>query len=248
MAFQSINLAIGDANRPFFFRPQTTDEAVIKQIFVDQNYNIGGLGRGAELFEFLRKREADGLRPLVVDAGANIGASPVYLAVKLPHAKIVAIEPERGNFEVLSKNAENLSIECVQAAIASSRGRARVIDPGGGGWMFRTESAADADASGETVPRVTVNDIYAAHREQFFPFMVKIDIEGGEGDLFAANTEWVAETPIVAIELHDWMLPKQGTSRSFLKCVAALDRDFVYLGENIFSIANDLDRLAAAKK
>ncbi len=246
MAYQSINLAIGDANRPFFFRPQTTDEAVIKQIFVDQNYNISGLGRGAELFEFLRKREADGLRPLVVDAGANIGASPVYLAVKLPRAKIVAIEPERGNFEVLSKNAENLSIECVRAAIASSRGRARVVDPGGGGWMFRTEIAADA--SEETVPRVTVNDIYAAHREKFFPFMVKIDIEGGEGDLFAANTEWVAETPIVAIELHDWMLPKQGTSRPFLQCIAGLDRDFVYLGENIFSIANDLDRLAAAKK
>ncbi len=38
------------------------------------------------------------------------------------------------------------------------------------------------------------------------------------------------------------------SSRSFLQCVAGLDRDFVYLGENIFSIANDLARLAAAKK
>ncbi len=65
MAYQSINVAVGETSRPFFFRPQTTDEAVIRQIFVDQNYNIGGLGRGAELFEFLREREADGLRPLV---------------------------------------------------------------------------------------------------------------------------------------------------------------------------------------
>jgi len=39
--------------------------------------------------------------------------------------------------------------------------------------------------------------------------------------------------------LHDWLLPGQGTSRSFLKCMAALDRDFVHIGENVFSIRND---------
>ena len=75
------------------------------------------------------------------------------------------------------------------------------------------------------------------------PFIVKIDIEGGEQDVFSGNTEWVARTPVLIIELHDWLIPKGGTSGPFLKCISALDRDFVYIGEAIFSIANDLDAL-----
>ena len=39
------------------------------------------------------------------------------------------------------------------------------------------------------------------------------------------------------------MLPKGGTSASFLRCISKLDRDFVYRGEDIYSIANDLDKL-----
>lgn len=33
-------------------------------------------------------------------------------------------------------------------------------------------------------------------------------------------------------------MPDEGTSRSFLQCVATRDRDFVHIGENIFSIRN----------
>ena len=62
-------------------------------------------------------------------------------------------------------------------------------------------------------------------------------------DVFAANNEWVARTPLLMLELHDWLLPKAGTSATFLKCIAKLDRDFVTIGENAFSIANRLEDL-----
>jgi hypothetical protein len=75
---------------------------------------------------------------------------------------------------------------------------------------------------------------------------VKVDIEGAEADLFSGNTEWVELTPIIIVELHDWMLPKKGTSRPFLQCISKLDRDFIYLGEDVYSIANDLQGFAAA--
>jgi hypothetical protein len=67
---------------------------------------------------------------------------------------------------------------------------------------------------------------------------VKIDIEGGEKDVFANNTGWVVRTPVVVTELHDWIMPRAGTSLPFLRTVSSLDRDFVYLGEDIFSIDN----------
>ena len=77
---------------------------------------------------------------------------------------------------------------------------------------------------------------------------MKVDIEGAEKDLFRSNTEWVAVTPIIIVELHDWLLPKGGTSRPFLQCVSKLDRDFVYLGEDVYSIANDLAGLTATRQ
>jgi FkbM family methyltransferase len=40
------------------------------------------------------------------------------------------------------------------------------------------------------------------------------------------------------IELHDWMLPRKRNSRDFLTVIAGLDRDFVHIGQNVFSITN----------
>jgi hypothetical protein len=147
------------------------------------------------------------------------------------------------NFKLLCKNVEGLSVEPVRGAVCSGAGRSYVLDPGEGHWGYRTRPLAEHDAAADAVANVTINDIYSSRAPTFFPFIAKIDVEGGEENLFSGNTEWVARTPLVIIELHDWLLPKQGTSRPFLECISKLDRDFVYLGEEIYSIANDLDGL-----
>ena len=152
------------------------------------------IGRAPELPAFVRRQEATGRRPLIVDAGANIGASPVYFIANLPSALVVAIEPDLENFKLLSKNVEGLNVEALRSAVASTAGRARVLDPGRGEWAYRTEPIDESDSDvANTVPRVTINDIYASHRAGHFPFIVKVDIEGAERELFY-NTEWVAQT------------------------------------------------------
>jgi hypothetical protein len=90
------------------------------------------------------------------------------------------------------------------------------------------------------VPNATIPEIYARHQPAFFPAIVKIDIEGAEKDVFKGSFEWVRQTPVIIVELHDWLLPKQRTSSTFLEVIAGLDRDFITVGDNIFSIANDL--------
>jgi len=122
-----------------------------------------------------------------------------------------------------------------------------VFDPGEGHWGYRTRQVAEDENLADAVPRVTINDIFNSHSGQHFPYIVKVDIEGAESDLFSGNTEWVARTPLVIVELHDWLLPKSGTSRSFLECISKLDRDFVQQHEDIFSIANDLDSIVLHK-
>ena len=246
--YSSIGLTFGSGlTRQFYFRSKTSDDAVIKQILVDHQYDLRRLPRSPELAEFIgRRRQETGKRPLVVDAGANIGASAVFFVSSIPDAFVVAVEPEFENFNLLKRNVENLDVAPIKAAISSAHGRARVLDPGLSHWGYRTENVADDATSRDSVARLTINDIYLDHAERCFPFIVKIDIEGGEAELFSGDTEWVECTPLLIIELHDWLLPKSGNSRSFLQCVSRLDRDFMYLGEDVYSIANDLDDAGAA--
>jgi len=58
-----------------------------------------------------------GLRPLIIDAGANIGASPIYFLSRYPDALVVAIEPERNNCALLRSNCEGLDVRVIEAAI-----------------------------------------------------------------------------------------------------------------------------------
>ena len=77
-----------------------------------------------------------------------------------------------------------------------------------------------------------------AESKKLQPFIIKIDIEGFESELFSQNTEWIDRFPVLIIELHDWVRPKEKTSLTFLNAISKLDRDFVYVKENIFSISN----------
>jgi FkbM family methyltransferase len=240
--YSSTTYNLGWGRRQFYFRPQSSD-IVFKQVLEQQQYDLRRLRRVSELFEFVRGQEGLGLRPLVVDAGANIGASTVYFTGKLPNVLVVAIEPNLENFKLLCKNVEGAAVEPVHAAISSTEGRAQVLDPGEGHWGYRTRPIGDNDTDAGSVNRITVNDIYSSHATGFFPFIVKIDVEGAEHELFSENTEWIARTPLVIVELHDWLLPKAGISRPFLRCISQLDRDFVIIGEDIYSIANDLSTL-----
>jgi FkbM family methyltransferase len=220
--------------RSFEHRGSQADLGVFEQIFVAQDYSLGRLRRGRELVQRYEAIIAAGLTPIIVDAGANIGASVVYWAIHFPKAQILAIEPEKTNFALLQKNTEGLNVVLHEAAIGSIEGSASLYDPGEGQWAYRT-TRNDAGS----LPILSMNRLLeSAAAATGAPFIAKIDIEGAEADLFAANTDWVQKFDLLIIELHDWLLPGQGTSRNFLKCIAHLDRDFLHIGENIFSIRN----------
>ena len=226
-----VNLKIHNgAVRPFLHRGTPSDVGVVDQMFKERWYSLAQLRRGKELASVARAMQ----RPLIIDAGANIGASVCWFAFNFPRGHVVAFEPDAGNFELLRRNTEGLNVELHRAALGSCDAMVKVVDPGLGEVGYRTEAADDGD-----VPIVSIARLVAEKQaEGFDPFIAKIDIEGGERDLFAPPTDWVDQFPLVIVELHDWLMPGQGTSRTFLQCVAARDRDFVHIGENIFSIRN----------
>jgi FkbM family methyltransferase len=227
--------------RTVHYRPGTSDEGVIDDVFTKGCYDLRRLDRRpsqhrhADILSFLeRERSRTGKQPLIVDAGANIGATPIYFLSEFPASRVVAIEPDAANFELMRRNLEGADADCIRAAVASRPGRARIVDPGEGNWGLRTEISDHGN-----VACVTIDDMLQHYAATHFPFIAKIDIEGAEAHLFSANLEWVERTPIIAIELHDWLIPRAAVSRAFLRCVSALDRDFINVGDTMYSVRND---------
>jgi hypothetical protein len=215
MEIATLNLTLGTAQRRFRYRRGSGDEGAVVQALKNSGYNFGPLRCANELSEFYRRLIRAGKTPLIVDAGARIGASTVYFACSFPAARIVAIEPDRGSFELLRANAADLPVKCVQAAVAPS-------------------SAA------QPVTCVAIDDVYERNGQDAVPFIVKLDIDRCEGSLFAARAEWAERTPVIIVRLSDALIPGTESSRAFVDYAAGCSRDFVYLHDNIFSIDRDL--------
>ena len=216
------------------------DFYTFRNIFSRGAYDLPRLMQWQSIKGAYEQIVALGREPLIIDCGANIGFSAVYFALQFPAARIVAIEPQRQNFEracAATKGFERIRVTL--AGVACEPGSARVVDTGRGADAYRTEMSDAGD-----VRMVSIDSVLRAEGPLTAPFVVKVDIEGFESNLFKQNTEWIDQFFVLMIELHDWMLPYQSNSRNFLKAISQYARDFVYFNENIFSIKNP-DRMPA---
>jgi len=210
-------------------RRGSTDANVFDQIFVMRDYDVRRFRQWKRVIQTYNDMVARGPKPLILDFGANTGLSARYLSHLFPGASIVAVEPEAGNFSMLQDNVRlHPNIRPVRAAISDLSGQVSITDPKAGNWAFRVRqvSADDPDA----VPAITVEQARAVAGDHQL-FAVKVDIESAEKQLFASNTGWLDETAVLMIELHDWMLPWAGTSRTFFRALSGMDFDFVLAGE-----------------
>lgn len=227
-----IRLSIDNASRMFFFRKGSrSDRAVIQQVLVDKCYEMRGFRQSVQLGAYYAKLIEHNATPLIIDAGANIGASTLWFAGNFPGSHVIAIEPEKGNCDLLRKNCRGLNYNLLEGAISSHAGHGFLHDPGGGEWSYQVKALAE----GHRVPLYAAGGIVADSKAAGVqPFLCKIDIEGGEADLFRDSFSWVAEFPVIVIELHDWLFPGTSNSSSFRRAISDLAIDFVYRGENVF--------------
>jgi hypothetical protein len=123
--------------------------------------------------------------------------------------------------------------------MSSAHGTFPLSDPGSGGATFRVGQGIARGQVIGYVETMTVADIVSAYPENT-PFMFKVDIEGGETELFASDTEAISQFPVVVTELHERMFPGQGSAHPFLRWHLGLPRDFHQSGENSWSFATSL--------
>jgi FkbM family methyltransferase len=235
--FVEIALSSGGTRRFFYRETSRTDRKVIQQIFETQHYNLAQFSASRGLKHYANQVSANGASLLAVDAGANIGASSVYLTQLDPRIHVCAIEPEPGNFSVLKANSINLPISPIEAALANEAGKLWLFDPGVGEWGFRVTE----DTGSFQVAAITMVDVLERFdTARYRPLICKIDIEGGEKDLFNANEEWIDQFPLIIIELHDWLFPGTSNSKNFLTAISSRNFDVFFRGENLFCFNNDL--------
>lgn len=211
-------------------RVGTSDVAAIQQVFGERSYDLGATSPvTARIQRRYEKILSQQKRPVIVDAGANIGAASLWFRMHYPLAGIVAVEPEPGNVSILHRNLDGIGDTFIMdAAIGAESGHVNIED-GTTGWGARTIRSETG------IPVVTIQDAIDLVPDGV-SFIVKIDIEGFESDLFARNTSWIKDAFVVIIEPHDWMLPGQLSSRSFQRAMAEHDFEVFLSGENLIYI------------
>ncbi len=211
------------------FRPAASDAETFIDIFRHRAYDFSWLKQYARPLAAYHRIVAAGRTPVIIDAGANVGAASVWFCKTFPLARIVAVEPDPGNAEVLRINAcTRPNVEVIEAAIGSRTGRACLTNPDDRAWSVQT-----ARDEGGTVPVTTIPEILERLGEEKDLFLVKIDIEGFEADLFQGDLGWLDAAEVVIVEPHDWMLPGAGTSRNFQKAMLERDFEMIISGENL---------------
>jgi len=143
-----------------------------------------------ELAAEIARADADGRAFTFIDIGANVGLFSLFVAAQAgPRARILAIEPEAGNFARLQFNiAANpgLSIRPLALALADHEGEVAVElnRRDRGGTQTRTLTAAAATASTIRAPCRSL--LRVLHDEGIDRIdALKIDVEGNEDTILA---------------------------------------------------------------
>jgi FkbM family methyltransferase len=196
-------------------RKGTSDVPTFERIFAVRDYAF----------------DLTGLAPrVIIDAGANVGYSTAYFALRFPEARIFALEPEPENFHLLVQNTRAFpNVVPLRKALWRRACRLRTVDRGAEPWAFQVderEGGAPGNIEGTTVPA-----LLASTREGRAD-LLKIDIEGSEREVFAdGSADWLGRCSAIIIELHDRF--RTGCAQSFYRALAPFDYAQEIRGENI---------------
>lgn len=149
---------------------------------------------------------------ILLDLGANIGLTSVWLAKKYPIDRVIAVEPDPSNAILARRNLELNAIngEVVEAAIGPHEGTARFESS-------RASNLGRLSDKGVLVTMTTVGTIMEEFACSRFG-LVKIDIEGGEQQLFDGPTGWLDYVDAIVAEFHPALVDYSEIVKTIASC------------------------------
>jgi FkbM family methyltransferase len=141
----------------------------------------------------------------VLDIGANIGVSSVYLSTVFPKARVFAFEPSPDNLDLLRRNTEKLArVQVVPVALGERDGTLE---------FFASDAASNFggfsrfEAGSDTARKTAVPVRHAGRQLAELGIaaadVIKIDVEGSEWEIVSAlGADFLAKSRYIAGELH----------------------------------------------
>lgn len=208
------SVRVAACQRPLWVRRESTDPNVLEQ---GVGFRSGFLPRA-----FVPR--------VVLDLGANIGVPASVFAARWPSAKVLAVEPESNNFELLQRNCSAAAnITAVQGAVWSCDGELEILNPEADAYSFIVGEPAAAERPSNKIPGFSIPSLMQRYGLDNLD-LVKMDIEGAEKDIFAANAaQWLPYVRVLIVELHDRFRP--GCSEALDAAVAGLPHQRFKQGE-----------------
>jgi FkbM family methyltransferase len=134
---------------------------------------------------------------IVVDLGANIGITTLYLAAMAPEAQFICVEPAPRNAHLLRRNVAVVRHAIVvEAAAANESGTLSFDDtrPSWGGKLCHGGALH--------VQAMSLDDLFAHYVPEGKIDLLKIDIEGAEAELFSGPMAWLDRVDCIIAEIH----------------------------------------------
>ncbi len=218
-------------------RNTVSDHSIFWQCIVQKQYLVSDFYQNEGLLKAYFKLVSEGIKPLIIDCGGNIGLSTLFLAKIYPEAIISVIEPNEENFEMLKLNTAVLGdrVKLFKGGIWNEKCYLHITNPSSGSAAFRVEPVKEVTEG--SISAFTIDEISKLGGAEY-PFILKIDIEGAQKYLFEKNIDWVGKAHLIMLELDDWLLPWQGTSDAFFKATSQHKFDYIIKGETIFCFRN----------
>jgi FkbM family methyltransferase len=143
----------------------------------------------------------------IIDLGANIGLTSLYLAAHFPDAKLFSVEPNADTYDVLRSNLQSLIADgrcrTLRGAVWSAE-RPLVADSSRGADQFSafaTREPSPNDIGETTIAGYSMARIIAESGFSFID-LLKVDIEGAEVQLLEGDRSWLSHVGAIAIEFH----------------------------------------------
>lgn len=200
------------SERPVTLRGKSSDAYVFEQLIICEQYK-----------PFCVKPPVT-----IIDAGANIGLAALYWSHRFPDAKIVCIEPDSANFEILLANTQHLpNVEAIKAGLWSRETKLKVLYPLAEKYAIQlVEDAEDGE-----IATISIESIMQRQRWHEID-VLKCDIEGSEIQLLAPEARgWIKKTNIVIIELHQSWEPD--CARLLFEAFSSVRFHLSWKGENL---------------
>ncbi|MCE7992598.1 MAG: FkbM family methyltransferase [Roseivirga sp.] len=194
----------------------------IRQGFNDYHYL--GLENQADAFTLDVVMKLSGQASSLWDIGAFIALDSLLAAETNPNLEIVAFEPNPGNFMLMEKN-----LELNGPLSANIKAFPYGIGPGNGHFDFYFDekrpmsgSLKPVDGFKKHIVDVYAGDFLIADMGLKKPDLIKIDVEGYEGEVLSGFTNLLKELPTLIVEV----LTREGGK----KVEEALPSGYEYFG------------------